>query len=50
MTGIKVGSALIVIARENGLQEVPMNTLELAGGRLLFEERLEQFREQVGLQ
>ena len=46
MTGIKVGSALIVIARENGLQEVEMNTLELAGGRLLFEERLEQFKEE----
>jgi len=46
MTGIKVGSALIVIARKNGLQEVEMNTLELAGGRLLFEERLEQFKEE----
>ena len=46
MTGIKVGSAMIVIARENGLQEVPMNTLELAGGRLLFEERLNQFKEE----
>ena len=46
MTGIKVGSGLIVIARENGLQEVQMNTLELAGGRLLFEERLNQFKEE----
>jgi len=46
MTGIKVGSALIVIARENGLQEVPMNLCELAGGRLLFEERLEQFKKE----
>ncbi len=50
MTGIKVGSGLIVIARENGLQEVELNTLELAGGRILFEERLEQFKEQLCLQ
>ena len=46
MTGIKVGSGVIVIARENGLQTVELNTLELAGGRLLFEERLNQFKDE----
>ena len=46
MTGIKVGSGLIVIARENGIQEVELNALELAGGRILFEERLNQFRDE----
>jgi len=45
-TGVKVGSGIIVIARENGLQVQEVNKLELAGGRLLFEERLNQFREQ----
>ena len=47
MTGIKIGSGLIVIARENGIQEVEVNTLELAGGRILFEERLNQFKDQI---
>lgn len=42
-TGIRVGSGLIVIARENGLQVVELNKLELAGGRLLFEERVKKF-------
>ena len=46
-TGIKVGSALIVIARENGIQEVPVNTLELRGGREIFADRLEQFKNQI---
>jgi hypothetical protein len=38
---------LIVIARENGYQVVELNTLELAGGRILFEERLNQFKAMV---
>jgi ATP-dependent exoDNAse (exonuclease V) beta subunit len=43
-TGIKPAMGLIVIARENGYQVVELNTLELAGGRILFEERLNQFK------
>ena len=46
-TGIKPAMGLIVIARENGYQVVELNTLELAGGRILFEERLNQFKAQL---
>ena len=46
-TGIKPAMGLIVIARENGYQVVELNTLELAGGRILFEERLNQFKNMV---
>ena len=46
-TGIKPAMGLIVIARENGYQVVELNTLELAGGRILFEERLNQFKAMV---
>jgi len=49
MTGISVGSGVIVIARENGIQVAELNTLELAGGRLLFEERLNQFKEKFAI-
>ena len=38
---------LIGIARENGDQAVELNTLELAGGRILFEERLNQFKDML---
>jgi len=46
-TGISVPSAMIVIARENGLQEVPMNLLELAGGKSLFQDRIRQFHSNI---
>ena len=46
-TGIKPAMGLIVIARENGYQAVELNTLELAGGRILFEERLNQFKDML---
>tara|TARA_R100001440_G_scaffold1078_1_gene3575 strand:+ start:31 stop:879 length:849 start_codon:yes stop_codon:yes gene_type:complete len=46
-TGIKPAMGLIVIARENGYQVVELNTLELAGGRILFEERLNQFKDML---
>ena len=38
---------MIVIAGENWTQEISMSLLELAGGRLLFEERLNQFKEEL---
>ena len=46
-TGIKPAMGLIVIARENGYQAVELNTLELTGGRILFEERLNQFKDML---
>ena len=46
-TGVKPAMGMIVIAGENWTQEISMSLLELAGGRLLFEERLNQFKEEL---
>ena len=47
MAGIRPAMGLIVIARENGVQLREVSQLELLGGKQVFEERLNQFKNQL---